>query len=159
MDYYDSNDNQYKDGQGNGKNNGNIPGGRPVRQPNGTATASLICGIIGTLSLCACIAFPLSIILGVAAIILSFLSRKGEPFTGLAIAGLVLGILSLILGVAEGLYMIAINFMLRDPQISDGPRPDVRNKTREFFHSRVLLYLLNFNRSAEERTEAAGRRQ
>ena len=41
MDYYDSNDNQYKDGQGNGKNNGNIPGGRPVRQPNGTATASL----------------------------------------------------------------------------------------------------------------------
>jgi hypothetical protein len=54
MDYYDSNDNQYKDGQGNGKNNGNIPGGRPVRQPNGTATASLICGIIGTLSLCAC---------------------------------------------------------------------------------------------------------
>ena len=118
MDYYDSNDNQYKDGQGNGKNNGNIPGGRPVRQPNGTATASLICGIIGTLSLCACIAFPLSIILGVAAIILSFLSRKGEPFTGLAIAGLVLGILSLILGVAEGLYMIAINFMLRDPQMS-----------------------------------------
>jgi len=94
MDYYDSNDNQYKDGQGNGKNNGNIPGGRPVRQPNGTATASLICGIIGTLSLCACIAFPLSIILGVAAIILSFLS------------------------VAEGLYMIAINFMLRDPQMS-----------------------------------------
>ena len=118
MDYYDSNDNQYKDGQGNGKNNGNIPGGRPVRQPNGTATASLICGIIGTLSLCACIAFPLSIILGVAAIILSFLSRKGEPFTGLAIAGLVLGILSLILGVAEWCYMVAINVMPRDPQMS-----------------------------------------
>lgn len=55
---------------------------------------------------------------GCGAIILSFLSRKGEPFTGLAIAGLVLGILSLILGVAEGLYMIAINFMLRDPQMS-----------------------------------------
>ena len=30
MDYYDSNDNQYKDGQGNGKNNGNIPGGRQI---------------------------------------------------------------------------------------------------------------------------------
>ena len=62
MDYYDSNDNQYKDGQGNGKNNGKYSRSRPVRQPNGTATASLICGIIGTLSLCACIAFPLSII-------------------------------------------------------------------------------------------------
>ena len=118
MDYYDSNDNQYKDGQGNGKNNGNIPGGRPVRQANGTATASLICGIIGALSLCACIAFSALYHFGCGRNHPLFSLTEGEPFTGLAIAGLVLGILSLILGVAEGLYMIAINFMLRDPQMS-----------------------------------------
>lgn len=118
MDYYDNNDNQYNNRPENGGYQGNTPGQRQPKPPNGMATASLICGIIGTLSLCACIAFPLSIILGVAAIVLSFSSRKGEPFTGLAIAGLVLGIFSLILGVAEGLYMIAINFMLRDPQMS-----------------------------------------
>lgn len=118
MDYYDSNDNQYNNGPENGRNQGGNPAGRPQKQPNGMATFSLICGIIGVLSLCACIAFPLSIILGVAAIVLSFLSRKGEPFTGMAIAGLVLGILALVLGVAEGLYMIAVNFMLRDPQMS-----------------------------------------
>ncbi|WP_125143737.1 DUF4190 domain-containing protein [Clostridium transplantifaecale] len=118
MDYYDSNDNQYNNGPENGRNQGGKPAGGPPKQPNGMATVSLICGIIGVLSLCACIAFPLSIILGVAAIVLSFLSRKGEPFTGMAIAGLVLGILALVLGVAEGLYMIAVNFMLRDPQMS-----------------------------------------
>lgn len=118
MDYYDSNDNQYNNGPENGRNQGGNTANRPPKQPNGMATVSLICGIIGVLSLCACIAFPLSIILGVAAIVLSFLSRKGEPFTGMAIAGLVLGILALILGVAEGLYMIAVNFMLRDPQMS-----------------------------------------
>lgn len=118
MDYYDSNDNQYNNEPGNGRNQGGNPAGGPPKPPNGMATVSLICGIIGVLSLCACIAFPLSIILGVAAIVLSFLSRKGEPFTGMAIAGLVLGILALVLGVAEGLYMIAVNFMLRDPQMS-----------------------------------------
>lgn len=118
MDYYDSNDNQYNNRPENGGNQGSSPAGRPPKQPNGMATVSLICGIIGVLSLCACIAFPLSIILGVAAIVLSFLSKKREPFTGMAIAGLVLGILALILGVAEGLYMIAVNLMLRDPQMS-----------------------------------------
>lgn len=118
MDYYDSNDNQYNNRPENGGNQGSSPAGRPPKQPNGMATVSLICGIIGVLSLCACIAFPLSIILGVAAIVLSFLSKKGEPFTSMAIAGLVLGILALILGVAEGLYMIAVNLMLRDPQMS-----------------------------------------
>lgn len=114
MDYYDSNDNQYNNKPENHQNRE----GRPSARPNGTATVSMVCGIIGVLSLCACIAFPLSIILGVAAIILSIQSRKGAPFTGTAIAGLVLGILSLLLGVAEGLYLIAFNFMLRDPQLA-----------------------------------------
>lgn len=118
MDYYDSNDNQNNSKPEHTQNQEGVPGGRPPAQRSGTATVSMICGIIGVLSLCACVAFPLSIILGVAAIILSFHSRKGRPFTGIAIAGLIMGILSLLLGIAEGLYLIAFNFMLRDPQLA-----------------------------------------
>ncbi|MEG0987825.1 MAG: DUF4190 domain-containing protein, partial [Clostridium sp.] len=91
---------------------------RPAKQVNNMAVVSMLCGIFGSLALCCCIAFPLSIILGVAAISLSILSRKGQPFTGYAITGLVFGILSLVLGVAEGFYMIAINYMLQDPNMA-----------------------------------------
>lgn len=108
MEYYDDNNNQ--DMQNNNK--------PPVKRVNNMALISMLCGIFGTLALCCCIAFPLSIILGVAAITLSVLSRKGGPFSGYAIAGLVFGILSLILGVAEGFYMIAVNYMLRDPNMA-----------------------------------------
>lgn len=110
MEYYDDNQNQNQDTKNNIK--------PPVKQVNNMALISMLCGIIGTLALCCCIAFPLSIILGVAAITLSILSRKGQPFSGYAIAGLVFGILSLILGVAEGFYMIAVNYMLRDPNMA-----------------------------------------
>ena len=85
-------------------------------EPNRMAIVSMICGIIGILLLCCCVAFPASIILGVAAITLAILSRKGEPFSGYAIAGLTLGIFALILGIAEFVYLMAVNMLLRDPQ-------------------------------------------
>lgn len=116
MEYYDDNKNN-EDNQNENEINqyGKKP---PVKQVNNMALASMLCGIFGTLTLCACVAFPLSMILGVAAIVLSVCSRKGQPFTGYAIAGLVFGIVSLILGVAEGFYMIAVNYMLRDPEMA-----------------------------------------
>lgn len=110
MEYYDDNDKEYKEVDGENK--------PQPKQTNNMAVISMVCGIIGVLALCCCIAFPLSIILGVAAICLSCFSRKGKPFSGYAIAGLVLGIISLLLGVAEGFYIIAINFMLRDPNMA-----------------------------------------
>lgn len=127
MEYYDDNDNESKEinqENDNWPNQGQqtpyyTSGNRPQPKPtNSMALASMICGIIGVLALCGCISFPLSIILGVAAICLSIFSKKGKPFTGYAIAGLVMGIISLILGVAEGLYIIAVNFMLRDPNMA-----------------------------------------
>ncbi|MEG2296549.1 MAG: DUF4190 domain-containing protein [Clostridium sp.] len=133
MEYYDDNndnhteiqseDNTDNQSEGN-RNEGNQNEGnqaqapRPAKQVNNMAVVSMLCGIFGSLALCCCIAFPLSIILGVAAISLSILSRKGQPFTGYAITGLVFGILSLVLGVAEGFYMIAINYMLQDPNMA-----------------------------------------
>lgn len=137
MDYYDDNDKDNHSGsddsrpdpsdnngdywQTNNQQNGYQPGSysqrgdRPVRQSNRMALISMLCGLFGVLSLFCCIAFPLSILLGVAGIVLSFLSKKGGPFTGLAIAGLVLGIIAVLLGVAECVYLILLNSMLQDP--------------------------------------------
>lgn len=113
MEYYDNDENQYNNRQGG------IPQkNQPPKQKNGMATASFICGLVGFLLLCSCFAFPASIVLGVAAIVLSIMSRKGQPFSGFAIAGLVLGILSLLLGVIECAYLILVNTMLRDPEMA-----------------------------------------
>lgn len=113
MEYYDNNENQYNNRQG-----GAPQGNREPKETNGMATASFICGLIGFLLLCCCFAFPASILLGVAAIVLSVMSRKGRPSSGFAIAGLILGILSLLLGVAECAYLILVNTMLRDPDMA-----------------------------------------
>lgn len=113
MEYYDNDENRYKNQQG-----GRPGENRPPRQSNGMATASFICGLTGFLLLCACFAFPASILLGVTAIVLSIASRKGQPFSGFAIAGLILGILSLILGVTEFAYLIYLNHLLRDPEMA-----------------------------------------
>lgn len=119
MDYYDENDsnsNNYSEDTSNQKQFRQYNGAD--RKPtNGMALISMVCGIVGLLALCGCISFPISIILGVAAISLSILSKKGMPFCGLAIAGLVLGILSLIFGFLEGIYIIAVNYILQDPDM------------------------------------------
>lgn len=92
---------------------------RPDRnQVNRMAVASMLCGLTGALLLCGCVAFPLSILLGVAAISLAIYSRKGAPLSGYAIAGLILGSLALILGLLEGVYLIMVNRMLRDPAMA-----------------------------------------
>lgn len=140
MEYYDDNDNdnqndpQQESSDGNGwpndpRQDGEQPGGYqpgsysqggrrpPIRKKNSMALASMLCGLFGVVFLFCCL-FPAAILLGVAAIVLSFLSRKGEPFSGLAIAGLVLGILAVLLGVAECAYLIMLNSMLQDPEMA-----------------------------------------
>ena len=89
---------------------------RNANRTNGMALASMFCGITAILLLCFCILFPVSILLGVAAIVLAILSKMGEPFSGYAIAGLILGIIAVLLGIAAFVYLMIINAMLRDPQ-------------------------------------------
>ena len=57
--------------------------GYPPKPKNGFATASLVVGIFALLSLC-CFAFPLSIIMGVGAVIFAVISKKGQPMYGTA---------------------------------------------------------------------------
>lgn len=112
MEYYDSNDSS----RNTVPNNENYGHSRQNR--NGMAVASMLCGITGILLLCCCVAFPASILCGVAAISLALLSRKGQPISGYAIAGLVFGIVSLLLGLAECAYLIAVNTLIRDPEFA-----------------------------------------
>lgn len=120
MDYYDNDnyDNKETSQDMIQNNNSDTAQRNNVNQPNRTAVISMLCGITGTLFLCCCVAFPASILCGVAAISLSLLSRKGQPFCGYAIAGLVLGIMSLLLGLGECAYLLAVNSLIRDPEFA-----------------------------------------
>lgn len=113
MEYYDSDENKQR-----GRQSGSPNGKRPPKQPNSLATFSFMCSLTGFLLLCSCMAFPVSIFLGVAAIVLAIMSRQGKRFTGMAIAGLILGALSLLFGILEFVYLMLINSMLRDPEMA-----------------------------------------
>lgn len=113
-------------GNQNPYNNQNPYGGQnpygqqPVtpKVKNSFATASLVCGILGILPLC-CMMFPLAIIMGVGAIAFAIISKKGRPFTGPAIAGIVLGVITILLGIGEFLYILFVYQLMQDPQYSD----------------------------------------
>ena len=64
------------------------------------AVASLVCGIIGVLACCCCVYFA-NLILGALAVIFSIVAaKKSKKMPGLAIAGLILGILALLIFLA-----------------------------------------------------------
>ena len=89
-------------------------GQAPQKPKNGFAVVSLICGIFSLLCLC-CFFFPLSIIMGVGAISFAVISKRGMPFYGTAIAGIILGTISILLGIGEFIYFMALSSLLKDP--------------------------------------------
>ena len=108
-----------------GPNNGYNPGGPnngynpyppqpPYKQQNNMALAAMIVGIFSLLSCCIP---PLQFALSVVGILLVIFSKKGgKPWSGFAIAGLVLSILSLIISIVMVIYVIFAFQMMRDPQ-------------------------------------------
>ena len=84
-----------------------------TKQSNGMALASMIVGIFALLSCCIpFIQFPLAVI----DIVLVILSKKGKPFHGFAIAGLVLGIISILISIGMTIYWGAVITMMKDPE-------------------------------------------
>lgn len=80
----------------------------PTANPNnGMAIGSLICGIVGILSCCCCGG---GTIFGIVGIILAIVSRgkNGGKMSGLAIAGLICSILSIIAGIVGLIYIFAV---------------------------------------------------
>lgn len=87
---------------------------RPRREKNSFATISLISGIFALLTLC-CFAFPLAIICGVGAVCFAIISKKGQPFRGTAVAGIILGVIAVLLGIGEFFYVLTITNLMKDP--------------------------------------------
>ena len=79
---------------------------RPRREKNSFATISLISGIFALLTLC-CFAFPVAIICGVGAVC--------QPFRGTAAAGIILGVIAVLLGIGEFFYVLTITNLMKDP--------------------------------------------
>lgn len=90
------------------------PYNRPPKRRNGFATAALVSGIMALLNLC-CFSFPTAIIMGVGAISIAIISKKGEPMTKTAIAAVVLGVIAIVLGVVEFFYSLWLSDLLKDP--------------------------------------------
>lgn len=85
----------------------------PPKQPNGMALASMIVGIFALLTCCIpFIQFPLAVI----AIVLVILSKKGRPFHGFAIAGLVMAIISVLISIGMTFYWGYVIKLMNDPE-------------------------------------------
>ena len=87
---------------------------RPRREKNSFATITLISGIFALLTLC-CFAFPVAIICGVGAVCFAIISKKGQPFRGTAVAGIILGVIAVLLGIGEFFYVLTITNLMKDP--------------------------------------------
>ena len=90
------------------------PYNRTPKKKNGYATAALCSGIFALLNLC-CFNFPSCIILAVGAISIALISKKDGPMNKTAIAAVVLGVIAIILGVAEFFYSLWLTDVLKDP--------------------------------------------
>ena len=78
-------------------------GGAPAPAPvppktNGFAIASLSCGI-ASLVICCAFSGAISLVLGILGIVFAGVSRRGEPMTGMAKAGMICGIVALVFSV------------------------------------------------------------
>lgn len=85
----------------------------PAQPQNNMAVASMIVSIFGLLSCCAP---PLQFVLGMAGLLLAVFSKKGRPFSGFAVAGMIMSILSLVISIFMVLYIVFITSLVRDPQ-------------------------------------------
>lgn len=82
------------------------------QKPNNFATLSLVAGIFALISCC----FPpLQLLLGAAAIMLAIVSKKGGPFPGMSVAGLILGILSVICSILMFINFVITMQLMQDP--------------------------------------------
>lgn len=101
---------------GYGPNNQNYwqPEQQPPKKNNGLAIASMIIGIFALLSCCIpLIQFPLA----VAAIVLAILSKKKKPFSGFAIAGLIMGIIAIVISILMTFYWGYVFTVMNDPEL------------------------------------------
>lgn len=96
----------------NPQNDGQIPPQNPGQNPYWQNQQNS--GIFALLTLC-CFAFPVAIICGVGAVCFAIISKKGQPFRGTAAAGIILGVIAILLGIGEFFYVLTITNLMKDP--------------------------------------------
>lgn len=112
----ENNQNNYNTPDPFNQNNYNqLPPLTPAGQTNNMAVASMIVSIFGLLTCCIP---PLQFIIGVVGILLVIFSKKGRPWSGFAIAGLVMSIIALLISIAMVIYMVFAFQMMKDPQFA-----------------------------------------
>lgn len=74
--------------------------------------SSLIFGIFAIMS---CISPPIQLLFGAAALMLAYLSKNGKRLTGLAVAGIILGMIGIIFSVLIFIYFMATVRLMDDP--------------------------------------------
>lgn len=101
----------------NNQNWQNNPYNQPPRkQKNGLALASMLLGIFSLINCCIPLfQFPLAAL----AIVLAVISKKGQPFHGFAIAGLVIGIISVLISIGMTFYWGLVLEMMQDPEFME----------------------------------------
>ena len=52
---------------------------------------------------------------GVGAVCFAIISKKGQPFRGSAVAGIILGVIAVLLGIGEFFYVLTITNLMKDP--------------------------------------------
>ena len=119
----DQNNNQ-NDYQNNYQNNYQYEA--PQKETNRLAVASMIVGIFAMLTCCIpFVQFPLAVV----TIVLVILSKKGKPFNGFAVAGLVLGILAVIISIGMTIYWGVLISLMKDPEFMS-----IYNSLLESYH-------------------------
>lgn len=90
-----------------------IPSGVPPQKNKNMAIASMVVGIFALISCCCS---PLGLTLSIIGIVLVILSKKGAPFSGFAVAGLVLSIIALLGSLFSFAYYMMVLSIAQDPQ-------------------------------------------
>lgn len=85
----------------------------PKKESNPMAVTSMVLGIFSIISCCAS---PLAVLLGIGGIVLAILSKKGQPMSGFAIAGIILSALGLLISLAFFAYYLFVLSMMKDPR-------------------------------------------
>ena len=87
---------------------GQNPYGQGPQQPTGPNGMAIASFVLGLLSLCTCWCIYSAIPMGAAGLVLAILSRMNQKMHGLAIAGLILSILSMVLAVGYIIFAFQV---------------------------------------------------
>ncbi|MBO5077062.1 MAG: DUF4190 domain-containing protein [Clostridia bacterium] len=125
-----------------------------AKKPDSFGIASMILGIVSIVIACCCccikFGFVFSLIAGITAIVLAIVAKSKSPehkFSGMAIAGLIMGIIGTLLGVAS-MFLVMFSSVLQNSTSETAKDSDLYTKLKDFLESLGI----NIDESAADAT-------